>query len=191
MQKWSDDSSMSSKYLQDARPAAAYALQVIAAGLQHCQHCTSTAHTASLASGRLWLPQLRVWHYIGCVGFFVSPTIPCLSPLLACWFVCCVWLFCVGLCALEEQLWLSRLSQAPAVHLIASIDHVNAALLWDNRTAAAFKWLWLDVTSYAAYKSETSNALPILTSECPVCYMAVSRYDMCHAWMRTSRQQLS
>uniref|UniRef100_A0A383W8S0 Origin recognition complex subunit 2 n=1 Tax=Tetradesmus obliquus TaxID=3088 RepID=A0A383W8S0_TETOB len=69
-----------------------------------------------------------------------------------------------GLRGAEEQLWLSRLSQAPAVHLIASIDHVNAALLWDNRTAAAFKWLWLDVTSYAAYKAETSSALPILTS---------------------------
>ncbi|KAF6258564.1 origin recognition complex subunit 2-domain-containing protein [Scenedesmus sp. NREL 46B-D3] len=69
-----------------------------------------------------------------------------------------------GLRAQEEQLWLSRLSQAPAVHLLASIDHVNAALLWDNRTAAAFKWLWLDVTSYATYKAETSSTLPILTS---------------------------
>eukprot|EP00882_Tetradesmus_deserticola_P010029 GHRQ01010596.1.p1 GENE.GHRQ01010596.1~~GHRQ01010596.1.p1 ORF type:complete len:199 (+),score=98.09 GHRQ01010596.1:202-798(+) len=72
--------------------------------------------------------------------------------------------FCAGLHAPEEQLWLSRLSQAPAVHLLASIDHVNAALLWDNRTAAAFNWLWLDVTSYAAYKAETSSMLPILTS---------------------------
>jgi origin recognition complex subunit 2 len=75
-------------------------------------------------------------------------------------------LICTGLRAPEEQLWLSRLSQAPAVHLIASIDHVNAGLLWDNCTAAAFRWLWLDVTSYAAYKAETSSALPILTSEC-------------------------
>jgi origin recognition complex subunit 2 len=71
-----------------------------------------------------------------------------------------------GLRGPEEQLWLRRLSQAPAVHLLASIDHVNAALLWDNRTAAAFRWLWMDVTSYAAYKAETSSALPILTSEC-------------------------
>jgi hypothetical protein len=76
------------------------------------------------------------------------------------------WPICAGLRGPEEQLWLSRLSQAPAVHLLASIDHVNAALLWDNRTAAAFRWLWLDVTSYAAYKAETSSALPILTSEC-------------------------
>lgn len=51
------------------------------------------------------------------------------------------------------------------MRLIASIDHVNAALLWDNRTAAAFKWLWLDVTSYASYEAETSSMLPILTSE--------------------------
>lgn len=70
-----------------------------------------------------------------------------------------------GLRSPEEQLWLSRLAQAPAVRLIASIDHVNAALLWDNRIAAAFKWLWVEATSYAGYETETSNILPILTSK--------------------------
>eukprot|EP00878_Enallax_costatus_P031657 GHUV01034629.1.p1 GENE.GHUV01034629.1~~GHUV01034629.1.p1 ORF type:complete len:408 (+),score=68.47 GHUV01034629.1:167-1225(+) len=70
-----------------------------------------------------------------------------------------------GLRSPDEQLWLSRLAQAPAVHLIASIDHVNAALLWDNRISAALKWLWLEATSYASYEAETSNMLPILTSK--------------------------
>lgn len=97
-------------------------------------------------------------------GLTVTSSRPTLLLLCGMSGICC--LSCTGLRGAEEQLWLSRLSQAPAVHLIASIDHVNAALLWDNRTAAAFKWLWLDVTSYAAYKAETSSALPILTSEC-------------------------
>jgi hypothetical protein len=65
----------------------------------------------------------------------------------------------------EEQLWLSRLSQAPAVRLVASADHVNAALLWNSRVAAAFNWLWLDGTTYAGYDVETANVAPIITSK--------------------------
>lgn len=85
-----------------------------------------------------------------------------------------------GLRSPEEQLWLSRLAQAPAVHLIASIDHTNAALLWDNRIAAAFKWLWVEATSYASYGAETSNVIPILTSK--------SSRDVC--WMLSCCQPL-
>eukprot|EP00775_Hariotina_reticulata_P006730 gene6730-6950_t len=69
-----------------------------------------------------------------------------------------------GLRSADEQLWLSRLAQAPAVRLVASIDHVNAALLWDSRTSAAFRWLWIDGTSYASYEAEASTTLPIITS---------------------------
>lgn len=69
-----------------------------------------------------------------------------------------------GLRAGEEQLWLSRLSQAPAVRLVASVDHVNAALLWNSRVAAAFNWLWVDGTTYAGYDAETAHVAPIITS---------------------------
>lgn len=69
-----------------------------------------------------------------------------------------------GLRSAEEQLWLSRLSQAPAVRLVASVDHVNAALLWNSRMAAAFNWLWVDGTTYAAYDAETRSVPPIITS---------------------------
>jgi origin recognition complex subunit 2 len=75
------------------------------------------------------------------------------------------WCLDAGLRSADEQLWLSRLAQAPAVRLVASIDHVNAALLWDSRASAAFRWLWLDGTSYASYEAETSSILPIITSE--------------------------
>lgn len=70
-----------------------------------------------------------------------------------------------GLRAGEEQLWLSRLSQAPAVRLVASVDHVNAALLWNSRVAAAFNWLWVDGTTYAGYDAETAHVAPIITSK--------------------------
>ncbi len=70
-----------------------------------------------------------------------------------------------GLRSAEEQLWLSRLSQAPAVRLVASVDHVNAALLWNSRVAAAFNWLWVDGTTYATYEAETAGVVPIITSE--------------------------
>jgi hypothetical protein len=44
-----------------------------------------------------------------------------------------------GLRSPEDQLWLGRLAQCPNVHLAASVDHVNAALLWDARACARFR----------------------------------------------------
>ena len=81
-----------------------------------------------------------------------------------------------GLRSAEEQLWLSRLSQAPAIRLLASVDHVNAALLWNSRVAAAFNWLWVDGTTYATYDAETQNVAPIITSKASsfVCWIMTS-----------------
>jgi hypothetical protein len=45
------------------------------------------------------------------------------------------------------------------------VDHVNAALLWNSRVAAAFNWLWVDGTTYAAYEAETAGVVPIITSK--------------------------
>ncbi|KAI8462573.1 MAG: origin recognition complex subunit 2-domain-containing protein [Monoraphidium minutum] len=68
-----------------------------------------------------------------------------------------------GLRAPEEQLWLGRLAQCPNVHLVASVDHVNAALLWEPRAAARFRWLWVEAPTYAAYEDETRDTPPLLT----------------------------
>ncbi len=73
--------------------------------------------------------------------------------------------FCTGLRTAEDQLWLSRLAQCRAVHLLAAVDHANAALLWDRRAAMRFRWLWHDVTSYEHYDVETMHMPPILTGE--------------------------
>ncbi|KAK9719752.1 Origin recognition complex subunit 2 [Basidiobolus ranarum] len=54
------------------------------------------------------------------------------------------------------QTLLSVLAAVPNVHLIASVDHINAALLWDTVKTARFNWVWHDITTYESYVVETS-----------------------------------
>ena len=51
---------------------------------------------------------------------------------------------------------LGELASMPRVHLIASVDHVNAPLLWSKREAARFNWVWQEATTFAPYAVETS-----------------------------------
>ena len=44
-----------------------------------------------------------------------------------------------GLRDAGEQLLLAELAACPAVHLVASCDHVNTALMWTKETATRFK----------------------------------------------------
>jgi len=53
----------------------------------------------------------------------------------------------------QEQL--SRLSQIPKVHFIASIDHLLAMSLWDPQLEARFCWRRIEVTTYEPYDLET------------------------------------
>ncbi|KAJ3183432.1 Origin recognition complex subunit 2 [Geranomyces variabilis] len=54
------------------------------------------------------------------------------------------------------QLVLSSLAAHRHVTLIASIDHINAPLLWDNVLAARYSWVWHDVATFAPYAAETA-----------------------------------
>lgn len=56
----------------------------------------------------------------------------------------------------SAQTPLSILAQCPAIHIIASIDHINAPLLWDERKLSRFNWIWNDVTTFETYIKETS-----------------------------------
>ncbi|KAI7869677.1 origin recognition complex subunit 2-domain-containing protein [Spinellus fusiger] len=62
---------------------------------------------------------------------------------------------------------LSMLAQAPNIHLVASVDHINAGLLWDNVKTSQFNWVWHDCTTYDDYHVETSfeNSLLMRSSE--------------------------
>ena len=55
------------------------------------------------------------------------------------------------------QVILSKLAVAPGIHLIASIDHINASLIWEQKLALSFNWLTFDATTFETYKIETSN----------------------------------
>ena len=64
----------------------------------------------------------------------------------------------------EAQAVLGELASMPRVHLIASVDHVNAPLLWSKREAARFNWVWRRATTFAPYATETSFAAQLLAS---------------------------
>ena len=73
-----------------------------------------------------------------------------------------MWARLAGLQSPEAQHLLSELARCPAIRLLASMDHVNAPLLWDRRTAARFNWLYFDVTTYAPYHAEAQEMPSLL-----------------------------
>jgi origin recognition complex subunit 2 len=56
----------------------------------------------------------------------------------------------------KAQTVLSLLAKIPNFRIVASIDHINAPLSWDQRKADCFNWLWYDTTNYDVYEEETS-----------------------------------
>ncbi|CEG01875.1 Origin recognition complex, subunit 2 [Ostreococcus tauri] len=65
----------------------------------------------------------------------------------------------------EAQALLGELASMDRVHLIASIDHVNAPLLWSKREAARFNWVWQEASTFASYALETANFPQLLASK--------------------------
>ncbi|XP_044177256.1 origin recognition complex subunit 2-like isoform X2 [Acropora millepora] len=56
----------------------------------------------------------------------------------------------------KNQTILSLLAEIEAIHIIASIDHINAPLIWNHTQLGRFNWCWCDVTSFEPYEEETS-----------------------------------
>ncbi|XP_013190320.2 origin recognition complex subunit 2 [Amyelois transitella] len=56
----------------------------------------------------------------------------------------------------KAQNIISSISQISNVHTIATIDHINAPLLWDHSKLSKFKFTWWDVTTFLPYNEETS-----------------------------------
>lgn len=65
----------------------------------------------------------------------------------------------------KSQDILSRLVSMQNVHLIASIDHINAPLIWDHAKLSRFHFLWWDVTSFQPYNGETQFETSILVQQ--------------------------
>jgi origin recognition complex subunit 2 len=54
----------------------------------------------------------------------------------------------------RSQAIISRLVAHPKIHLVASIDHIRAPLLWDAARVSQFNFLWHDVTTFEPYTVE-------------------------------------
>ncbi|KAL7729173.1 hypothetical protein ACLKA6_009638 [Drosophila palustris] len=66
----------------------------------------------------------------------------------------------------KAQAILSRLSRVPNIHLLASIDHINTPLLWDQNKLSNFNFSWWDCTTMLPYTDETAfeNSLLVQNS---------------------------
>ncbi|KAK9376832.1 origin recognition complex subunit 2-domain-containing protein [Lipomyces chichibuensis] len=61
----------------------------------------------------------------------------------------------------KSQSALSRLTAHNQVSLIATVDHINAPMLWDSAKLSSFKFIWHDATTFAPYTAETSFFDPL------------------------------
>ncbi|XP_074564589.1 origin of replication complex subunit 2 isoform X2 [Curcuma longa] len=62
----------------------------------------------------------------------------------------------------DSQQYLAQLASCSRVRMVASIDHVNAPLLWDKKMVhTQFKWSWHHVPTFAPYKVE-GNFFPLI-----------------------------
>ncbi|XP_039495542.1 origin recognition complex subunit 2 [Drosophila santomea] len=66
----------------------------------------------------------------------------------------------------KAQAILSRLARVPNIHLMASIDHINTPLLWDQGKLSSFNFSWWDCTTMLPYTNETAfeNSLLVQNS---------------------------
>ncbi|XP_041372007.1 origin recognition complex subunit 2-like isoform X2 [Gigantopelta aegis] len=65
----------------------------------------------------------------------------------------------------KTQNLLSLLASIRGIHIIASVDHINAPLVWDNAKCSRFNWVWYDVTNFTPYTSETSYENSLLVQQ--------------------------
>ncbi|XP_051529303.1 origin recognition complex subunit 2 isoform X1 [Myxocyprinus asiaticus] len=65
----------------------------------------------------------------------------------------------------KNQQALGQLASIPNMHLLASIDHINAPLIWDQAKTSMFSWLWYETTTYLPYTEETSYENSLLVQQ--------------------------
>lgn len=56
----------------------------------------------------------------------------------------------------KSQNILAELACVKNIHLVASIDHVNGPLIWDQKKLSKFNYIWWDATSFLPYTEETA-----------------------------------
>lgn len=58
----------------------------------------------------------------------------------------------------KVQTAISNLVNHPRIHLICSIDHINAPLIWDQACLSKLNLLWFDTTTFLPYLAEAGDA---------------------------------
>lgn len=56
----------------------------------------------------------------------------------------------------NTQTAFSLLAEAKNLHIIASVDHVNSAILWNLKKLEKFRWIYFDTPTYRSYVDEIS-----------------------------------
>merc|ERR1711879_52713 len=70
-----------------------------------------------------------------------------------------------GLSARDAQNALGRLAKHPRIHILASIDHLNAYLRWDRALLEAFAWVKIEAPTYVPYTTETAFDKPLVSGD--------------------------
>ncbi|XP_054978637.1 origin recognition complex subunit 2 isoform X2 [Sorex araneus] len=65
----------------------------------------------------------------------------------------------------KSQQIIGQLSSLHNIYLIASIDHLNAPLMWDHAKQSLYNWLWYETTTYSPYTEETSYENSLLVKQ--------------------------
>ncbi|XP_032663128.1 origin recognition complex subunit 2 [Odontomachus brunneus] len=65
----------------------------------------------------------------------------------------------------KAQNILASLAGIPNVRVLASVDHINAPLLWDHIKRAKFNFYWWDATTFLPYQAETSYESSLLVQQ--------------------------
>jgi len=58
----------------------------------------------------------------------------------------------------KVQSTLATLASHPMVHLVCSIDHINAPLIWDQQCLSKLNLIWFDCTTFLPYLEESGGA---------------------------------
>ncbi|XP_077581281.1 origin recognition complex subunit 2 [Stigmatopora nigra] len=65
----------------------------------------------------------------------------------------------------KTQSALGQLASLPNIHLVATIDHINAPLVWDQFKQSQFNWVWWECVTFKHYTEETSYENSLLVRQ--------------------------
>ncbi|KAJ0059006.1 hypothetical protein NL108_003372, partial [Boleophthalmus pectinirostris] len=65
----------------------------------------------------------------------------------------------------KTQSALAQIASLPNLHLVASIDHINSTLVWDQFKQSQFNWLWWECVTFQHYTEETSYENSLLVQQ--------------------------